>query len=112
MPIGAVDEDTLARIANDHARHVVGKCRPHAGAEIEKKAVTKYRFELVRLLNLAFYCYSLMLQGMRLAVPPTSCAPRGSSAAWERESRRGVSDAGAHSTLRAPAYRAARPASA
>ena len=43
-----------------------------AGAEIEKKAVAKFRFELVRLLNLAFYCYSLMLQGLRLAVPPTS----------------------------------------
>jgi len=43
-----------------------------AGAEIEKKAVSKFRFELVRLLNLAFYCYSLMLQGLRLAVPPTS----------------------------------------
>jgi len=26
----------------------------------------------VRLLNLSFYCYTLMLQGMKLAVPPTS----------------------------------------
>jgi predicted membrane chloride channel (bestrophin family) len=43
-----------------------------AGAEAEKKGVGKFRFELVRLLNLAFYCYSLMLQGMRLAVPPSS----------------------------------------
>jgi hypothetical protein len=42
-----------------------------AGAEIEKKAISKFRIELVRLLNLAFYCYTLMLQGMRLAVPPT-----------------------------------------
>jgi len=43
-----------------------------AGAESEKKAVSKFRYELVRLLNLSFYCYALMLQGMRLAVPPTS----------------------------------------
>ena len=50
-----------------------------AGAENEKKAATRFRFELVRLLNLSFYCYDLMLQGMKLAVPPTSLrAPEGS----------------------------------
>ena len=43
-----------------------------AGAEIEKKAVAKFRYELVRLLNLSFHCYALMLQGLRLAVPPAS----------------------------------------
>ena len=43
-----------------------------AGAELEKKAVSKFRYELVRLLNLSFYCYTLMLQGMRLAVPPST----------------------------------------
>jgi len=42
-----------------------------AGAEIEKKAVSKFRFELVRLLNLGFYCYTLALQDLKLAVPPT-----------------------------------------
>ena len=50
-----------------------------AGAEIEKKAATKFRYELVRLLNLAFYCYQLMLQGLKLYVPPASLrAPEGS----------------------------------
>jgi hypothetical protein len=43
-----------------------------AGAEAEKKGIAKFKYELVRLLNLAFYCYSLMLQGMRLAVPPST----------------------------------------
>lgn len=43
-----------------------------AAAETENKAVKRFRYELVRLLNLSFYCYTLMLQGMKLAVPPTS----------------------------------------
>jgi len=43
-----------------------------AAAEVEKKATTRFRYELVRLLNLAFFCYTLMLQGMKLAVPPSS----------------------------------------
>lgn len=43
-----------------------------AAAEVEKKAVQRFRYELGRQLNLAFYCYSLMLQGLKLAVPPTS----------------------------------------
>jgi hypothetical protein len=50
-----------------------------AGAEIEKKATSRFRFELVRLLNLAFYCYQLMLQGLKLYVPPTALrSPDGS----------------------------------
>jgi len=43
-----------------------------AGAETEKKAIGKFRFELVRLLNMAFYCFTLMLDGQKLAVPPSS----------------------------------------
>jgi hypothetical protein len=43
-----------------------------AGAEMEKKAIGKFRFELVRLLNMAFYCFTLMLEGQKLAVPPSS----------------------------------------
>jgi hypothetical protein len=43
-----------------------------AGAEVEKGAITKFRFELVRLLNLAFNHYVQMLQGNKLAVPPSS----------------------------------------
>ena len=54
-----------------HSTSVTEPLTVAAGAEIEKKAVSKFRYELVRLLNLAFYCYSLTLQGMRLAVPPT-----------------------------------------
>lgn len=54
-----------------------------AGAEIEKKAVLKFRYELVRLLNLGFYCYTLMLQGKRLAVPPSSLRASESSKATD-----------------------------
>lgn len=43
-----------------------------AAAEVEKKATSRFRYELVRLLNMSFFCYTLMLQGMKLAVPPTS----------------------------------------
>jgi hypothetical protein len=43
-----------------------------AGAEIEKKATGKFRFELVRLLNLAFYSYQCMLSGMKMGLPPAS----------------------------------------
>jgi len=50
-----------------------------AGAEIEKTAVAHFRFELVRLLNLAFYCYQLMLSGMKMSTPPSSLAPSGGS---------------------------------
>ena len=41
-----------------------------AGAELEKKAVTKFRYELVRLLNLSVFTYHLMLEGKRIEVPP------------------------------------------
>ena len=43
-----------------------------AAGEIEAKAASRFRYELVRLLNLAFHCYTLMLQGLKLYVPPTS----------------------------------------
>ena len=62
---------TACRSLAVHSTSVTEPLTVAAGAEIEKKAVSKFRYELVRLLNLAFYCYSLTLQGMRLAVPPT-----------------------------------------
>ena len=43
-----------------------------AGAEVEKKAIGHFRFELVRLLNYAVYCFMLMMEGKKLAVPPSS----------------------------------------
>jgi predicted membrane chloride channel (bestrophin family) len=43
-----------------------------AGAELEKKGVAKFRYELVRLLNLAFYCYQLMLKGKKISEVPSS----------------------------------------
>ncbi|EOD23248.1 hypothetical protein EMIHUDRAFT_444211 [Emiliania huxleyi CCMP1516] len=47
----------------------------NAGADHEKKATTKFRYELVRLLNLSFYCYTLMLKGLKLVTPPASLIP-------------------------------------
>lgn len=49
-----------------------------AGAEVEKKAVAKFRFELVRLLNLAVYTYHLMLKGYKMSLPPQSLRVQGS----------------------------------
>ena len=46
-----------------------------AGADLEKKATSHFRYELVRLLNLAFYCYALMLKGLKLIKPPASLVP-------------------------------------
>ncbi len=46
-----------------------------AGAELEKRATANFRYELVRLLNLAFYCYALMLKGLKLMAPPASLLP-------------------------------------
>jgi predicted membrane chloride channel (bestrophin family) len=43
-----------------------------AGAEIEKAATSTFKHEVVRLLNVAFYCYTLMLNGMKLFMPPSS----------------------------------------
>ena len=43
-----------------------------AGADIEKQAMGKFRFEMVRLLNLAFYSYQLMVSGMKMYGPPAS----------------------------------------
>jgi len=41
-----------------------------AGAEAEKKAVGKFRYELVRLLNLSAFSYHLHLNGNKMTVPP------------------------------------------
>ncbi|KAL1498756.1 hypothetical protein AB1Y20_014066 [Prymnesium parvum] len=49
-----------------------------AGAELEKKAVAKFRFELVRLLNLAVFSYHLMLKGLKMTIPPVSMRVEGS----------------------------------
>jgi hypothetical protein len=46
-----------------------------AGADLEKKATAKFRYELVRLLNLAFYSYTLMLKGLKMVTPPASLIP-------------------------------------
>jgi hypothetical protein len=46
-----------------------------AGAEIEKNATTKFRYDLVRLLNLSYYSFQLMLNGMKLCVAPSSLKP-------------------------------------
>ena len=43
-----------------------------AGAELEKKAVARFRYELVRLLNLSNFTYHLMLKGLRMTVPPAA----------------------------------------
>lgn len=49
-----------------------------AAAEVEKKATGKFRFEMVRLLNLAFYSYQLMLNGMKMyGAPETLKSPDG-----------------------------------
>ena len=47
-----------------------------AGAESEKKATAHFRHELVRLLNLGFYSFQLMVHGMKLCVAPSSLKPR------------------------------------
>lgn len=41
-----------------------------SGAELEKKAVMNFRYELVRLLNLCKFCYNLDLKGMKIDDPP------------------------------------------
>jgi len=50
-----------------------------AGAELEKKAVANFRYELVRLLNLAVFSYQLMLKGLKMTIPPASLRPAGGS---------------------------------
>ena len=50
-----------------------------AGAEIEKKATQNFKYEVVRLLNMASYCFQLMLNGMKLVMPPSSLKAEGSS---------------------------------
>jgi predicted membrane chloride channel (bestrophin family) len=47
-----------------------------AGAELEKRAASKFRYELVRLLNLAFYSHQLMLKGLKLKAPPAALQPQ------------------------------------
>merc|ERR1711998_562193 len=48
-----------------------------AGAELEKKAVAKFRYELVRLLNLSVFSYHLMLKGLKMTIPPASLRSAG-----------------------------------
>jgi len=48
-----------------------------AGAELEKKAVANFRYELVRLLNLAVFSYQLMLHGQKMTLPPATLRAAG-----------------------------------
>jgi len=50
-----------------------------SGAELEKKAVANFRYELVRLLNLCNFCYTLTLKGLKVDEPPESLRPVGGS---------------------------------
>ena len=45
-----------------------------AGAELEKRATSKFRYELVRLLNLSFYTYQLMLCATAQSQAQSMCA--------------------------------------
>ena len=45
------------------------------GAELEKKSVAKFRYELDRLLNLSNFCYTLMVKGLKMEEPPESLLP-------------------------------------
>jgi hypothetical protein len=47
------------------------------GAEAEKAATSKFRYELVRLLNLSFYTYQLMIKGLKLKTPPKALRAAG-----------------------------------
>lgn len=46
-----------------------------AGAELEKKAVANFRYELDRLLNLANFMYTLMLKGLKMEETPEALRP-------------------------------------
>jgi predicted membrane chloride channel (bestrophin family) len=48
-----------------------------AGAEREKGATSNFRYELVRLLNLSFYTYQLMIKGLKLKTPPKALRATG-----------------------------------
>jgi predicted membrane chloride channel (bestrophin family) len=50
--------------------HLTETLTIQAGAELEKKAVAKFRYELVRLLNLSIFSYHLMLKGEKMTAPP------------------------------------------
>jgi predicted membrane chloride channel (bestrophin family) len=45
------------------------------GAELEKKSVATFRYELSRLLNLANFCYTLMIKGLKMEEPPDALLP-------------------------------------
>lgn len=47
-----------------------------AGAELEKKAVANFRYELDRLLNLSNFCFTLMLKGLKMEEPPEALRPQ------------------------------------
>lgn len=49
-----------------------------AGAELEQKAVAAFRYDLVRLLNLAWLYYKAMLTDTKLQKPPAALVPKGS----------------------------------
>ena len=58
-----------------HATFVSETLTIPAGAEPEKRGVSTFRYELVRLLNLSFYCYQLMLKGLKLRALPSVLPP-------------------------------------
>ena len=80
-----------------------------AGAELEKKATAKFRYELVRLLNLAFYCYQLMLQGLLRAPPASSSRTAGTAARSRPRCAHAPPPARARGSLAARSARAAAP---
>jgi len=45
------------------------------GAELEKKSVANFRYELDRLLNLSNFCYTLMVKGLKMEEPPDALLP-------------------------------------
>jgi len=45
------------------------------GAELEKKSVANFRYELDRLLNLSNFCYTLMVKGLKMEEPPDALVP-------------------------------------
>ena len=52
-----------------------------SGAQSEKKATAAFRYEAVRLLNLAYYSYQLMVQGKKLALAPSALRPKSGGSA-------------------------------
>jgi len=63
--------------------HVAETLTISAGAELEKKAVANFRYELVRLLNLAVFSNHLMLKGLKMASLPKALLPSSGSSEAE-----------------------------